>query len=79
MGSNSIGFSTGSVVVPATSDTIDTCCRTSALTSDDFPALRRPKTPIWRRNDLGAGRMDIEYPLYELLRFARRPGRYLRP
>ena len=38
MGNSSIGFSTGSVVVPATSETIDTCCRSMALRTDDFPA-----------------------------------------
>ena len=54
-GSSSIGFSTGSVVVPATSDTIDTCCRVMAFSSDDLPTFRRPKMPMWRRSDLGVG------------------------
>ena len=52
-GSSSIGFSTGSVVVPATSETIETSCRTSAFSSDDLPALRRPNKPMWRRRPLG--------------------------
>ena len=46
MGSISIGFSTGSVVVPATGETIETCCLVSALSSDDLPALRRPNSPM---------------------------------
>ncbi len=53
MGRISIGFSTGSVVVPAIAETIETCCLVSALRSDDLPALRRPKRPMWRRKDLG--------------------------
>ena len=52
-GNSSIGFSTGSVVVPATSDTIETSCRTSAFKSDDLPALRRPNRPMCRRRLLG--------------------------
>ena len=53
-GSSSIGFSTGSVVVPATSETIETCCRVSAFSSDDLPTLRRPNRPMCRRKPLGA-------------------------
>ena len=53
MGSISMGFSTGSVVVPATGETIETCCLVSAFRSDDLPALRRPNRPMWRRKDLG--------------------------
>ena len=45
-GSSSIGFSTGSVVVPAISETIETSCRVIAFNSDDFPALRRPNRPM---------------------------------
>ena len=32
----------GSVVVPATSETIDTSCPINRLTRDDLPTLRRP-------------------------------------
>ena len=53
IGSSSIGFSTGSVVVPATSETIDTSCRVRAFSSDDLPTLRRPNRPMCRRNPLG--------------------------
>ena len=52
-GSSSIGFSTGSVVVPATSETIDTCCRVKAFNSDDLPAFLRPNNPMCRRKPLG--------------------------
>ncbi len=55
MGSISIGFSTGSVVVPAICETIETCCLVSALSNDDLPALRRPNRPMWRRKDFGVG------------------------
>ena len=54
IGSSSIGFSTGSVVVPATGETIDTCCRVRALSSDDLPTLRRPKRPMCSRRPFGA-------------------------
>ena len=53
-GSNSIGFSTGSVVVPATADTMDTCCRVIAFSSEDLPTFLRPKRPMWSRNAFGA-------------------------
>ena len=52
-GSSSIGFSTGSVVVPATSETMETSCRVIAFNSDDLPALRRPNRPMCRRRPLG--------------------------
>ena len=52
-GSSSIGFSTGSVVVPAISETIETSCRVIAFSSDDLPALRRPNRPMCRRRPLG--------------------------
>ena len=45
-GNSSIGFSTGSVVVPAISETIETSCRVIAFRSDDLPALRRPNKPM---------------------------------
>src|SRR5664279_1186379 len=44
-----MGFSTGSVVVPAWGDTMDTCCRVRAFRRADFPTFRRPKRPMWRR------------------------------
>ena len=53
IGSSSIGFSTGSVVVPAISETIETSCRVIAFSSDDLPALRRPNRPMCRRRPLG--------------------------
>ena len=53
-GSSSIGFSTGSVVVPARSETIDTSCRVIAFSRDDLPTLRRPNRPMCRRKPLGA-------------------------
>ena len=59
MGSSSIGFSTGSVVVPATSETINACCREIAIKINDFPAFRRPKMPMWRRKDFGEGRIGV--------------------
>ena len=43
----SIALYTGSVVVPATSDTIDTLCPVKALIKEDLPLLRLPKKPIW--------------------------------
>ena len=45
-GSSSMAFSTGSVVVPATGETIETCWRVTTLRKEDLPALRRPKMPI---------------------------------
>ena len=45
-GSSSIGFSTGSVVVPAKSLTMLTSCRVMALSRLDLPTLRRPKMPM---------------------------------
>ena len=49
-GSSSMAFCTGSVVVPFTSDTTDRFCPVTALTTLDFPALRRPKKPICGRS-----------------------------
>jgi len=48
-GSNSIGFSTGSVVVPATGETIETCWRVMAFSRLDLPTLRRPKKAMCSR------------------------------
>ncbi len=53
-GSSSIGFSTGSVVVPAKSETIETSWRVIALSRLDLPTLRRPKMPMCRRMPRGA-------------------------
>ena len=53
-GSSSIGFSTGSVVVPGVADTIATSCRVIALRRLDLPTLRRPKSPMCRRKLRGA-------------------------
>ena len=49
MPGSSIFFHTVSVVVPATSETIDVSCPVMQFISEDFPALRRPKIPIWYR------------------------------
>ncbi|MGC3999877.1 MAG: hypothetical protein QM767_21505 [Anaeromyxobacter sp.] len=54
-GCSSKGFSTGSVVVPAWSETMETLCRTSALSRLDLPTLRRPKRPMCVRCPLGGG------------------------
>ena len=53
-GSSSIGFSTGSVVVPAKSLTMLTSWRVIALSRLDLPTLRRPKMPMCSRMPLGA-------------------------
>ena len=53
-GSNSIGFSTGSVVVPAKSLTMLTSWRVIAFSRLDLPTLRRPKMPMCRRMPFGA-------------------------
>ena len=46
-GRNSIGFSTGSVVVPGVAETMATSCRVRAFRTLDLPTLRRPKRPMW--------------------------------
>jgi len=43
---SSMALYTGSAVVPATGDTSAASCPVSAFTSDDFPALRRPNSPM---------------------------------
>ena len=48
-GSSSIDFCTGSVVVPFTSETIESGCPVTALTTLDFPALRLPKNAMCTR------------------------------
>ena len=53
MGSNSIVFSTGSVVVPACGDVMATSWPATRLRNVDFPTLVRPKRPMWIRIDLG--------------------------
>ena len=45
-GSSSMVFLTGSVVVPATSETIESSCDVNLFTRLDLPALRRPKKAI---------------------------------
>ena len=45
-GSNSIDFSTGSVVVPAVSETIEISCLVKAFNMLDFPTFLLPKSPI---------------------------------
>ena len=53
-GSISIGRDTGSVVVPATSDTTATSCPASAFSSRLFPAFRLPASTIRTLPPLGA-------------------------
>ena len=57
MGASSQAFSTGSVVVPGTSETMEMCWCVNALASELLPALRRPKRPIWMRRPLGVSSM----------------------
>ena len=61
-GSNSIALETGSVVVPAMSETMARSCPVIALMRLDFPALRLPKMPICTRSALGAVFMLIQSP-----------------
>jgi hypothetical protein len=53
-GSSSIGFSTGSVVVPAKSLTMLTSWRVMAFSRLLLPTLRRPKMPMCSRIPRGA-------------------------
>ena len=53
IGSNSIAFCTGSVVVPFTSDTTARSCPVTAFTRLDLPTLRNPKNPICTRSPEG--------------------------
>ena len=53
-GSSSMGFSTGSVVVPANSETMDTFCRVMAFSRLDLPTFLRPKRPMCSRMPRGA-------------------------
>ncbi len=48
-----MAFPTGSVVVPLTSETMETSCPVLALIRLDFPTLRRPKSEMWVRSPLG--------------------------
>jgi len=66
IGSSSIGFSTGSVVVPASGDTIETCCAVSALSKLDLPTLRRPNKPMWRRRVRGADLIEFAFQISSL-------------
>ncbi len=50
-GKSSTDFLTGSVVVPGTSLTIESCCPIRALTSDDLPTFRRPTIAICSCSD----------------------------
>ena len=50
---NSIALLIGSVVVPAISDTMATCCPTIALSSDDLPLLQSPKSATQKRSAWG--------------------------
>ena len=49
----STALATGSVVVPGTSETMDTCCPAIALTRDDLPALRQPAKTMCNLSDCG--------------------------
>ena len=53
IGSSSIVFRTGSVVVPFISETSARFCPVTAFTRLDFPALRNPKKPICTRSAAG--------------------------
>ena len=44
-----VALYTGSVVVPATSATMETSCPVKALINEDFPLFVFPNTPICRR------------------------------
>ena len=52
-GRSSMGLSTGSVVVPATSETMLTCWLVRAFSTLDFPTLRLPNKPMPRRIPFG--------------------------
>jgi len=68
-----MGFSTGSVVVPACSETMDTCCRVIALSRLDLPTFRLPNRLMWRRRPLGALAAMADPPsLLGRVRYARR-------
>ena len=47
----SMALDTWSVVVPGTSETIDTCCPARAFSSEDFPLLRAPASTMWSLPD----------------------------
>ena len=53
MGSSSMDFSTGSVVVPFTSETTESSWPVTALTTLDLPAFLRPKKPMCTRSAEG--------------------------
>ncbi len=52
-GRSSMGFSTGSVVVPALAETMETSCLVRALRIEDLPAFRLPKMPMCSLIPLG--------------------------
>ena len=58
----SIAFLTASVVVPGTEETSETLCPVMRLTSELFPALRRPKIPMWTRSPEGTDVKLIKIP-----------------
>ena len=60
-GSSSIALRTGSVVVPATSETTASCWSVTAFTRLDLPALRTPKNAICTRSPLGVSLSPIAF------------------
>ena len=70
-GKSSIALTTGSVVVPGVSLTIDTSCPAKALTRLDLPALRLPKKPMRTLFALGAEfKLPINPPLKPEISFS---------
>ena len=75
---NSIALLTGSVVVPATSDTMDTGWPTMAFSSDDLPLLHLPNRATQKRSALGVLfgvglcilESEITFAIYNLLQSA---------
>ena len=61
-GASSMALRTGSVVVPATSDTTETVWFVSAFTRLDLPALRTPKKTMCARSPEGVSFRDMQAP-----------------
>ena len=61
-GSSSMALRTGSVVVPATSETTASCWPVTAFTRLDLPALRTPKNAICTRSPLGVSLSPMAFP-----------------
>ena len=61
-GASSMALRTGSVVVPATSDTTETVWLVSAFTRLDLPALRTPKKTMCARSPEGVSFRDMQAP-----------------